>query len=295
MQAIHIMCFLWHWKGFQSSPTNNRPSSHAKYWHDEKHTSLRLQFSETSRTFHVRLGQMVSSISVISPVLFILALNSISEDLPRNIQHLLCADDLLVFLRHNNAAEANRGLQSAINRLAKWGAERGLIFSSAKTKILSFSRKRQQINLHLTHHNKPLDEVTQTSFLGLKFDSGLTWTSHINQLKEKCSKRLNILKVLNGSTWGSNRKCLLPLHICYIRSLMDYGSIIYSTASQSTHNQLNTIQNTAIRIATGALRTSPISSLHVEANILLLHHHRNLDFTYLNISFSGTQKSILHI
>ncbi len=58
---------------------------------------------------------------------------------------------------------------------------------------------------------------------------------------------------------------------------MDYGSIIYSTASQSTLNQLNTIQNTAIRIETGALRTSPISSLHVEANIMPLNHHRNLD------------------
>ncbi len=55
---------------------------------------------------------------------------------------------------------------------------------------------------------------------------------------------------------------------------MDHGSIIYSTASQSTLSQLNRIQNTTIRIATG---TSPISSLHVEANIMPLNHYRNLD------------------
>ncbi len=73
------------------------------------------------RTFRVCLGQTLSSVknqktgthqgSVVSPVLFILALNSISEVLPRNIQHFLYADDLVVFLRHNSAAEANRGLQ----------------------------------------------------------------------------------------------------------------------------------------------------------------------------------------
>ncbi len=48
MPAIHIVCFLWHWKGFWSSPTNNHPSSNAKYRHDGKHTSLRLQPPETS-------------------------------------------------------------------------------------------------------------------------------------------------------------------------------------------------------------------------------------------------------
>lgn len=238
------------------------------------------------RIFRVRLGQTLSTSrpqetgtpqgSVISPVLFILALNSITEVLPRTIQHLFYADDLVIFLRHNNPAKASSELQATINCLTQWGAHRGLKFSPTKTKVLNFTRKRLQINLQLSLYNECLDQVTETTFLGLKFDSRLRWTSHIRQLKKKCFQRMNILKVLNGSSWGSDRKCLLRLYTCYIRSLMDYGSIIYSTASQSTLKQLNTIQNTALRIATGALYSSPITSLHAESNFLPLQHHRNL-------------------
>lgn len=237
------------------------------------------------RFFSVRIGQTLSTPrlqetgtpqgSVISPVLFILALNSISEALPRNIQHLFYADDLVIFLRHNNQAEANKKLQTTVDRLSEWGAEKGLAFSPSKTKVLNFTRKRHQINLQLTLYNKPLVQVTETTFLGMNFDSKLRWTSHIRQLKNKCIKRLSILKVLNGSSWGSDRKCLLRLYICYIRSIMDYGNIMYATASQSTLNQLNAIQNSALRIATGALRSSPVTSLHVETNITPLQHHRN--------------------
>lgn len=46
-----------------------------------------------------------------------------------------------------------------------------------------------------------------------------------------------------------------------IRSRTDYGAAIYSTASTSTLKTINVIQNSALRLATGAFRTTPIDSL----------------------------------
>ena len=83
-------------------------------------------------------------------------------------------------------------------------------------------------------------------------------------------------KVLNGTAWGSDKKCLLCLHKCYIRLLLDYGCIIYATASPSVLSKLNTIQNQALQIATGVFPTSPITSLHAETAVLPLIHHRSL-------------------
>lgn len=190
-------------------------------------------------------------------------------------QYILIADDLVIFEQHKDTEFLTQCLQTTITNLKNWGASRGLKFSPPKTKILNFTRQHRQISLQLTLYNEPLSQVDETTFLGLRLDRKLHWTSHINHLKQKCSQRMNILKVLNGSSWGSDRKCLLRLYKCYIRSLLDYAAPLYSTASPSNLEKLNTIQHSALRIAIGALRSSPTASLHAESNLPPLRHHQN--------------------
>ncbi len=86
---------------------------------------------------------------------------------------------------------------------------------------------------------------------------------------------MNFLKILNESSWGLDRKCLLQLYTAYIRSNLDYGCVIYSSATSSTLQKLDAIQHQALRIATGDLRSGPVKSLHAEANIFPLQHHRH--------------------
>jgi len=159
--------------------------------------------------------------------------------------------------------------------LADWSESRGLRFSSTKSSVVNFTRKRcsPSINLSLYGHRLPV--VTSVKFLGIILDSKLNWCHHITELKKKCLGRLNLLKMLNGSSWGADRKCLLRLYKTHLRSILDYSSIIYGSASSGILQKLDVIQNQALRICTGALRSSPISSLHVETNIVPLTHHRS--------------------
>ena len=53
-----------------------------------------------------------------------------------------------------------------------------------------------------------------------------------------------------------------------LKPKIDYGSEVYSSASRSLLDSLEPIQNAALRIATGAFRTSPILSLRVESGII---------------------------
>lgn len=87
------------------------------------------------RTFQVRIGQKISTArfqqtdtsrgSILSPVLFILALNSIIEIIPRTTQYLLLTDARVIFLKRNNPDMVIRRLQNIINYLSQWKAERG--------------------------------------------------------------------------------------------------------------------------------------------------------------------------
>ena len=70
--------------------------------------------------------------------------------------------------------------------------------------------------------------VKEYKYLGLIFDSKLSFIPHIKTLKTKCLKTLNILKVVVSNThWEADRTMLLHLYRALVRSKLDYGSIIY--------------------------------------------------------------------
>ena len=63
----------------------------------------------------------------------------------------------------------------------------------------------------------------EVKFLGMIFDSKLTWGSHIDSLKIHVKNSLNILKVVSGFDWGADKKTLLRLYDSLCKSKLDYG------------------------------------------------------------------------
>jgi len=112
----------------------------------------------------------------------------------------------------------------------------------------------------------PVPVVDETKFLCVVFDRKLSFIPHIKHLKDKCTKALNLLRVLAHTSWGADQEILLHLYRSLIRSKLDYGCIVYGSARGSYMRMLDPIQNHALRLCLGAYRTSPASSLSVEAN-----------------------------
>ena len=59
-----------------------------------------------------------------------------------------------------------------------------------------------------------------------------------------------------------------------IRSKLDYGCVVYGTASNTNLRQLDSIHNTGLRLALGTFCTSPVSSLYDETNEAPLEERR---------------------
>ena len=71
--------------------------------------------------------------------------------------------------------------------------------------------------LHLLYHphrlnGTPVPVVEETKFLGVIFDRKLSFIPHIKHLKDKCTKALNLLRVLAHSSWGADQATLLHLY-----------------------------------------------------------------------------------
>ncbi|GFQ82303.1 uncharacterized protein TNCT_379381 [Trichonephila clavata] len=88
---------------------------------------------------------------------------------------------------------------------------------------------------------------------------------HRSDLKIRSAKALNILKVLANTRWGADRTSLLRLYRALIRSKLDYGSVVYSSACKSLLKIFDPVHHQGLRFCLGAFRTSPVESLYAEA------------------------------
>ena len=57
------------------------------------------------------------------------------------------------------------------------------------------------------------------------------------------------------------------IYKAFIRSKMDYGAAVFGSACKTLLGKLEVVQNSALRIVSGALKTSPVVSLRAELSV----------------------------
>ena len=124
-------------------------------------------------------------------------------------------------------------------------------------------------------------------FLGLTWDSKLQWRKHISDLKADCTIMLGMLRFITGHKWGTEQYCTMNIYRMYIRVKMDYGAPVYESEATSILNSLNPIATEALRVATGAFKSTSTESLHILANKMKLNHGRD----YLSLRYFFKIKS----
>ena len=158
-------------------------------------------------------------------------------------------------------------LQHSLNRL---GDENGFEFSPSKTMCVHFCQLRKHhFDPQLYLNGTQIPTIGEAKFLGLIFDSKRSFIPHITSIKSRCTKSLDLIKVLSNTTWGADRKVLLRSYRALIRSKLDYGCIVYGSARPSYIKQLDTVHKQGLRLCLGAFRTSPVQILYVER----MRHH----------------------
>jgi len=86
--------------------------------------------------------------------------------------------------------------------------------------------------------------------------------------------------------WGADRLALKTMYVMSIRSVIDYGSIVYGSAAKTHVDKLERIQAKAFRICCGAYPSSSVSALQVEVGDMPLklkgtfHAFKSFIFTY---------------
>ncbi|GFV48670.1 probable RNA-directed DNA polymerase from transposon X-element [Trichonephila clavipes] len=193
----------------------------------------------------------------------------------RTFRASLYVDDLQISCEGSDMRMIERQLQTAVNNIVKWCDSNGHSISASKSCCVHFCRKR---GIHpdpeIRIRDIQIPVVPDVRFLGVIFDRRLTFLPHILHLRKKCEKSLNLLKVLSNTSWGADRTSLLRVYQAIVLSRIDYGCVAYGSTCNSTLQKLDPVHHMALRICSGAFRTSPVQSLYVNCHQLPLDLRR---------------------
>ena len=233
----------------------------------------------SKRTFQVRCGVLsdvfkqdygIVQGGVISPILFNLAIDSLLDDIPQGISYAVYADDVTIWAQGKHIPTLFQKLQRALDRIGDWASRNGFTFSSAKSNAVLFRRNLKRLDPmtipDLRLGGEAISLVDQVKYLGVILDSKLNLHAHVEYMKSRAQQRISVLKCVAGKSYGADRTVLLRMYKAIIRPILEYASFIIDGPGNKRIESLETIQNTCLRIASGAVRTSPVRSLQVDTN-----------------------------
>src|ERR1700730_4180582 len=174
---------------------------------------------------------------------------------------------------------AESALQPYLNDIFHWTVINDLQLNPTKSSCTLFSphNKDQEIQLQLTISNQTIPTTKHPKILGVTFDPILTFNEHTNNIKTAASKSKNILKSLNATTWGKQKETLVATYSAITRPILEYASTVWSPIISNTSMQkLQTVQNTALRVATDCTSDTNMNHFHQETKVLPLKDHCNL-------------------
>lgn len=213
--------------------------------------------------------------SVLSPILFNIYCTDLEEVIAGDCNIIQYADDICLYVTSRNVSNAEIILNRTLKGLNQWCFYKGFNLTPQKSKAILFSKNKKLITPNIYIEKNKIPIVKQHKFLGVIFDTKLSWTNHIKELVAKCNQNLNILKAFAGVSWGSNYKVLSMFYKNIIRLKLDYGCFLLN-GSKTLMSRLDHIQYNALRIISGAMRSSPVHALQFEMKELPLHLRRKM-------------------
>ena len=193
--------------------------------------------------------------SILGPLLFIIFVN----DLPDSVicKTVMYADDTSLLISSSDPFCLQNSLNLNMCKIASWSQKNHLTLNISKTKLMLFGTPQnlsKYQNISLIYDGETIERVDNFKYLGIVFDSHMTWSHHIDLIASNVSKRCGVIRRV---------KYYLPNYILkkladsLVMPHFDYCSHVWSNCSLTLSSKLQILLNNLARIILSAdIRTN---------------------------------------
>ena len=149
----------------------------------------------------------------------------------------------------------------------KWCKKWQVIINAKKSQVVVYSKCPQhKKDVRLEMFGQIIPTSNEATYLGVIFDSRLTWEQQITKITNKAYGRLNLFRAISSLSTKHNPTLLAKLYDTTIKSIFEYSSVCIVSAASTHLKKLQLIQNTALRIVLKVPAYMPIARMNDSAN-----------------------------
>jgi hypothetical protein len=251
-----------------------------------KDRTVRLKFNgRTSDPFDFLVGTPQGS--PVSPVLSIIYTSPLLHKMKEwNRTSLgMYIDDGAIFACGREWNDIEKAMRDKYAECAAWLTKAGLNIEPEKTELIFFRRQGDKSapppHIHLpipTRNTQYQVQATNTlRYLGFHFDGRLTWTHHVDIMCNRARASIKALQLLGNSVRGLDHVRWRLAYNAICLPVLTYGCQLWYRGKQITLvKKLQVVQNEAVKVISGAFRTTPREPLHQLLNIFPVKHRLDM-------------------
>ena len=226
--------------------------------------------------------------SNLGPLLFLLFINDLLMSTSCSI--LGFADDVKLFSPVSSANDVDH-LQNNINLIVQWCSDNHLKLNTNKCFYVSFCRNNSVIPSIYYINGQFLVKTDTIRDLGVIFDHRLSFSQHIIAITSSASKSLGF--VMRSATYFKNTDLLKSLYSSFVRSKLEYVSIVWSPCYLTYQLLIERVQRRFLKFL--SFKTTgvyPARNVHYET--LLQQHNMQSLTSRRNLQSAHFMWKIIH-
>ena len=179
--------------------------------------------------------------SVLGPLLFLIYINDLSDNINSGIK--LFADDSSLYVKVRNVEEAHALLTSDLDTISAWANQWKMQFNPDITKqaieVVFSSKYNKGNHPPLVFGDIPVARKESTTHLGFYLDEKLDFKIHVSEAIKKASKGIALLKFLSPYLDRTKLDLAYKMHV---RPHLEYRDVIFNEKTKTLMKSIESIQ-----------------------------------------------------